>query len=149
MVEQSRYGLPVSLVDANDSTSFANIIDGKLAVIPSDYSSSDIVNQYNSGVAASDGSATTLSSYTVGASKKFLLKSVQASSSSGPIKLEVYKDSTLLSTLFLSAFNTSTQVNFDPGFVANATENIVCKAYNNSGQAQTVYTTIMGFVATV
>lgn len=149
MAEQSRYGLPVSLVDANDSSSFANIVNGKLVVTSTDFASADIVNEYDTNVAAADGSATTLSSYTVGASKKLLLKSVQASCSAGPVKLEVYQDSNLLATTFLSPFNPSEQIVFDPGFVANATESIICKAYNKTGQAQSVYTTIMGFIATI
>lgn len=149
MAEQSRYGLPVSLVDPSDSSSFATIVGGKLSVSSTDFASGDIVNDYTSGVAAADGSATTLSSYTVGASKKLLMKSVQASCSAGPVKIEIYQDANLLSTAFISPFNTNVQVNFDPGFVANATQSIICKAYNNSGQAQTVYTTIMGFIASV
>lgn len=149
MAEQSRYGLPVSLVDSNDSSSFATIVDGKLSVSNADFVTGDIVNNYDSDVVPADGSATTISSYTVSAGKKLLLKSVQASSSSGPVKLEIYQDTNLLATTFLSAFNPSAQISFDPGFVANATESIICKAYNNSGQVQTVYATIMGFIASV
>jgi hypothetical protein len=137
---------PVSIVDPNNPANYLNIVSGSFNVGFKNYSSEDIVMEYNFNTIPHSGSlgSTSVTSYTVPSGKNFYLKSCQVAGYAGPVKFSVSIDGTVKSTMIISSFAPQTQVSFQPACYTSSGQQVVITAVNNSNFDQYCYGTIMG-----
>jgi hypothetical protein len=138
------FGMPITLagpVLVSGLPSYASVISGKLLVTDGN-NDKTVVNQYGTAANVTSGSIGVAATYY--SSGQFLLKSVQASASAGPCKVQVLVNSGVLATSFFSSINPSVNIEFSDGYLVSGT--VGCIIQNNNPNTQDVYANILGLL---